>query len=92
MTRDEADTIALQALAFILAEEERADRFLAISGMDREELVRAARAGEPGLMGGVLDFLLDWEPDLADFCEMAGLAPEAPLRARRTLPGATPEW
>ena len=92
MTRDEADTIALQALAFILSEEGRADRFLAISGMDREELIRAAQAGEPGLMGGVLDFLLDWEPDLLAFCEGAGLAPELPLRARRVLPGAVLEY
>lgn len=92
MTRDEADTIALQALAFILAEEARADRFLAISGMDRDDLIRSARAGEPGLMGGVLDFLLDWEPDLLAFCEASGLASDAPLRARRALPGATPDW
>lgn len=92
MTREEADTIALQALAFILAEEGRAERFLAISGMDRDELIRAARAGEVGLMGGVLDFLLDWEPDLIAFCELAELAPETPLRARRALPGAAPDW
>lgn len=92
MTRDGAETIALQALAFILAEEARADRFLAISGMDRDELIRAAKAGEPGLMGGVLEFLLDWEPDLLAFCAASGLEPDAPLRARRALPGATPDW
>ena len=92
MTRDEADGIALRGLAFVLSDDDRAARFLAMSGLDQAALIEAARRSDGAVLGGVLDFLLDWEPDLLTFCAEAGLEPELPSRARRVLPGGPVAW
>jgi hypothetical protein len=54
--------LALQALAWILAEPERSDRLLALTGLQPAEL--RARAAEPGLLAAVLAYLEGHEPDL----------------------------
>ena len=90
MSSDEAQTLALQALAFVLGDDEARRRFVGQTGLDGEAL--RAQAGDAAFQGGVLDFLLADEKLLMSFCEAAELAPEAPGRARAALPGATPEW
>lgn len=76
---------ALRALAWLVGEEERAQRFLASTGCDFETLRR--RAGEPEVLGAVLDFLLGDEAALLDFAATAELAPNMVAAARRFLPG-----
>ena len=85
MNRDAAETIALKALAFIAADESALQGLLAASGIDAAAL--AAGAGDAEMLAGVLDHLLADEPRLLDFCAEVGLAPEAPARARASLPG-----
>lgn len=84
--REQAETIALTALAWLVADETQAERFVALTGCDGASLAR--RAGQPDFLGAVLDFLLGNEATLLDFAAQADLAPDAIARARALLPGA----
>ncbi|MEQ9520135.1 MAG: DUF3572 domain-containing protein [Parvibaculum sp.] len=85
LSNEIAETIALQALAHIAADEDRMSAFLTQTGLGVDEL-RAA-ASDPVVLGGVLDFLLSDEAGLLAFCEDLDMAPDVPGRARRALPG-----
>jgi len=87
--RPDGETIALQALAFLVEDEERLSRFLGLTGIDMTAL-RGLATDKAGL-GAVLDYLLNWEPLLLEFAAALDLAPDAILRARKDLPGA-PIW
>ncbi len=86
---ENAETVAIQALGWIAADEERLGRFMGLAGLSVDEL--RVRAGEPEFLGGVLDFVLENETLLVEFAAHAGLKPDAVLRLRRALPGA-PVW
>ena len=91
MTPDAAETIALNALGWIVARDEVAAGLLAASGAEIGDV--GARAGDPEFLGFVLDFLLSSEDLLVEFCEEAGSPPDAPTRARAALPGGDlPNW
>lgn len=81
-----AETLALIALAHVASDEELLPRFLALSGLDLDDL--RARAQDPAMLGAVLDFLLAHEPDLIRFAELQEIAPATIAKARRALPGA----
>lgn len=84
-----AETVALQALGWIAADEDRLGRFMGLAGLTADEL--RARAGEAEFLGGVLDFVLGDEATTLAFATEAGLKPDALMRLRRKLPGA-PVW
>lgn len=77
--------IALNAIAYLMINDETRARFLAESGMDLGEL--RARLGDPDCLGSVLDFLLENEPILMAFCAQESIAPEHVWKARRNYPG-----
>ncbi len=85
LTAEMAQTIALQALAHIAADEDRLAGFMAQTGLATEELKQ--RATEPAFLGGVLDFLMSDENALIAFCAQKDMAPDLPGLARRSLPG-----
>ncbi|HAE03178.1 MAG TPA: DUF3572 domain-containing protein, partial [Rhodospirillaceae bacterium] len=62
MKQEQAETLALQALSFLMEDEDRLDRFLALSGLDQNDLRN--RISDPAFLGGVLDHILGHEPDL----------------------------
>lgn len=84
MIQEEAQTVALRALAFIAEDPDRLARFLALSGCGPADL--RERIGDPAFLGGVLDFLMGHEPDLIAYAEWAELDPETPGMARQLLP------
>ena len=86
---ESAETIALKALAFIAADAAELERLLARTGLTPETLRQ--QAGDPTLLGGVLDFLLEHDDRVVAFCQDAGLAPDEPTRARSRLPGGAGE-
>src|SRR5271169_5537904 len=86
--REAAETLAVQALAFIAEDPERLGAFLAASGIGPEAIRGAAR--EPGFLAGVLDHMLGDESLLLAFADSAGLDPASIARARRALGG--PQW
>ena len=82
---NDAETLALSALAATLTDERRAQRFLDLSGIDTEDL--RSRAAEPDLLAALLRFLEAHEPDLIDVAEAIGAKPEDVVRAREVLEG-----
>jgi len=85
LEKDKAETIALQALSFLVRDDELLERFLTQSGLTPDELKERVR--EPDLLGGVLDAILADDKDLIAFCTHFSLSPETIILARRALPG-----
>lgn len=85
LTPEMAQTIALQALAHIVSDEDQLAGFMAQTGLSTDEL--KDRAAEPAFLGGVLDFLMSDETALVAFCQVKDMAPDLPGLARRSLPG-----
>jgi hypothetical protein len=85
MTPDHAETIALKALAYVVNSPDERDRFMAVSGVDASIL--RARAGDPQLLGAVLDFMLANETLLVDFCGDETLDAREVHMARHVLAG-----
>ncbi|MBX9883244.1 MAG: DUF3572 domain-containing protein [Sphingomonas sp.] len=83
MAETDPIALALQALAFVLADQARAERLLALTGLGAAEL--RARAAEPALLAAVLGFLESYEPDLVAAAEALGVAPPALVAARHRL-------
>jgi len=81
---DDAQTVALKAIAFIAADEDLLPRFVALTGSGLDEI--KSRIGDPAFLGGVLDFILNDEPTLLAFVAAEELAPETPMAARLRLP------
>jgi hypothetical protein len=86
-TREDAESLAIQALTFIAAEPERLGRFLALSGIGPAEIRSAAR--ESRFLAGVLDHVIGDESLLVAFADAAGIDPAQVTRAHATLAGAT---
>jgi len=86
-SRQHAELLAIQALAFLAADQGRLDRFLMASGIAPQQLRRAA--DEPEFLAGILDHLGAEEALLLAFAQHAGIDPSDVLRARRALPGAS---
>lgn len=75
--------LALNALGWVLADGDRAARFLALTGLTPDEL--RASLGQPGTMGAVLDFLCAHEPDLLAAADALGVTPPELAGARERL-------
>ncbi|MCG2840602.1 DUF3572 domain-containing protein [Sandaracinobacter sp. RS1-74] len=73
-------TLALQALAAIIAEDDLRDRFLALTGYDGDTI--RARAGSADMAQAVADFLGGHEPDLMRVAAQLGVPPEKLLGRR----------
>ena len=81
---DDAQTVALKAIAFVAADEELFSRFVALTGCGLDDI--KSRIGDAAFLGGVLDFILADEPTLLAFVAAEELAPETPMAARSKLP------
>ena len=82
-TNDEA--MALGALSWVLGDDARAERFLALTGLTPEDL--RERIDEREMLAAVLRFLEAHEPDLLAAADMLGVPPTAIPEARRRLEG-----
>jgi hypothetical protein len=83
LSLERAEILALEALAWLAADEGGIARFLAVSGVEAADL-RAA-AGSPGLAVALLNFLLSHEDLLLAFCQSNGTPAAALHRGRRLL-------
>ncbi len=86
METETAQVLALKALAYIATDEHRIEDFQTITGAD-EAAIRAG-AADPRFLGGLLDYVLEREGLMLDFCRSAGIRPDQPAKARAKLPGA----
>jgi hypothetical protein len=87
MTLEEAQTVALQALAHLAGDAEALGRFLALTGIGPAELAGRARSGDRALLSAVLEHYLNFEPDLLAFCTASKVNPKLPAEAARLLAG-----
>ncbi|WP_072390481.1 DUF3572 domain-containing protein [Hyphomicrobium sp. CS1GBMeth3] len=82
-TAEEAETMALAGLAFLAEDGARLGRFLALTGIEPDQL--RAVAGAPETLLAVLDYLLGDESLLLVFTASKGIAPEAVEPTRHAL-------
>ena len=80
---NDAETLALAALGWTLGEPARADRLLALTGLNADDL--RARLGDPSLLAAMLRFLEAHEPDLMAAGEALGVSAADLVEARRRL-------
>ena len=85
MSQESAETVSLQALAWIVGEEDLVGVFLGATGASEADL--RLRAGDPEFLGSVLDFLLMDDQWVIRFCDTVGLPYSRPMEARAALPG-----
>jgi hypothetical protein len=89
--RESAETLALQAFAWLLAQDDLVGVFLNATGAGQGEL--AALAGDPVFLGAVLDFLMEDDARVIGFCDASTLPYTAVMHARTELPGGQlPNW
>lgn len=80
-----AETLALQALAWLAADKDRLTQFVSVTGAGIDSL--SNRAQDPDFLASVLDFLLADEALMMAFCDAEGLDYAVPSQARAALPG-----
>lgn len=85
MKQESAETIALHALAFLIADDDLRDVFLGATGASADDM--RARASDPEFLISVLDFLMMDDAWVIRFCDANGLDYTAPQMARQALPG-----
>jgi len=91
MRREQAETVALEALAWLAGNNDLLPVFLGSTGTAAEDL--RAGANDPAFLAGVLDFVLLDDAWVADFAAASGHPPGAVAAARQALPGGDlPHW
>lgn len=72
--RQNAETIALEALGFIAADDTELVRFLGLSGLSIDDL--RSNAGTPETLRAVMEYVMGHEPTAKAFAEAQGYRPE----------------
>jgi len=85
MSQESAETIALQALAWLAANEDLLPVFLGSTGAVGKDL--RERVKDADFLSSILDFLMMDDAWVVSFCDMADLSYEKPMLARAALPG-----
>jgi Protein of unknown function (DUF3572) len=80
---EDADALALKALGWVLTDDDRAERLLALTGLTPEIL--RERLTDRAVLAAVLDFLANHEPDLLLAADALSVEPQVLLAARESL-------
>jgi hypothetical protein len=83
--QEAAETLALQALAWLAAHDDLLPVFLGSTGAGEDDL--RSRAGDPHFLAAVLDFLMMDDAWVTGFCDAQALPYERIMLARAALPG-----
>ena len=87
----QGELIAIRALEWLASDDGQFHSFLATTGASIGDA--QSKADDPEFLAAALDHLLASDKRVLEFCESAGVAPEAPMRARQFLPGGdAPHW
>ncbi|MEJ6399477.1 DUF3572 domain-containing protein [Yoonia sp. 208BN28-4] len=86
MSPERAEMIALQALGWLVGNDDLCPVFLGATGSSVEDLRQ--QAGDPAFQASVLDFLTQDDAWVVAFCDAHDIAYDQPLMARYALPGA----
>jgi hypothetical protein len=82
-SRDEAEALAIRALAYLAGDNRRLARFLELSGLEPGSLRGAASS--PHFLAAVLDHILGEEALLLAFARAEAIRPESIAESRRAL-------
>jgi hypothetical protein len=89
MRASAAQTLALRALTWAAVEGDVLGKFLAVSGLELDDL--RARAADPELLAAFLDFVLTEDRMVEALCSAEGLRVAQLHEARRALAGRGPD-
>ena len=81
--RPDPEALALSALGWVLADDARAQRLLALTGLTPGDL--RERLGAPSVQAAILGFLEAHEPDLVSCAAALEVTPAQLVDARREL-------
>ncbi len=85
LTQQSAEILALEALSWLVGNDELLPVFLGSTGASEADL--RERAKDRDFLASVLDFLLMDDAWVQQFCDASDHAPDYPMRARAALPG-----
>lgn len=88
LPQDAAETVALQALAWLAGNEDLLPVFLGSTGASESDL--RTRMSSPDFLLSVLDFLMMDDAWVIAFCDAHSIPYERPMQARHALPGGAP--
>ena len=86
----DSNVIALQLIAFLVSDEERLDRFTALSGIGLSDLQQGAQ--DPVFLGFMFDYALQYEALILEFAQIHDIPPQTLINARRQFPGANDDF
>ena len=86
MKREQAETIGLQTLGWLVGNDELCPIFLGSTGASIDDL--KSQASEPAFLASVLEFVTMDDSWVMALCDTFGWPYETPLQARYALPGA----
>jgi len=81
--KDDAATLALMALGWLLGDQDRASRLLALTGMTAEDLREGATS--PRILSEIIRYLEGYEADLVAAADAIGTTPVRLVNARIEL-------
>lgn len=87
LSQDSAELLAIEALSWLVGNEDLLPIFLGSTGVSEGDLRQ--RAKDPEFLASVLDFLLMDDTWISEFCRSAEYTFDFPMRARAALPGGT---
>lgn len=91
ITNERAEILAIQALSWLIEDEELLMPFLAQTGCDLDQF--KAGASDPDFLGAVLDFILTQDVWVLSCANEIGCKAEEIVEARHSLSGGQiPEW
>lgn len=85
LSKDAAETLALQALGWLVNNDELMPVFLGATGASAEDL--RAQAGHPAFLASILEFLTMDDAWVVAFCDAVGEDYMVPMMARQVLLG-----
>jgi Protein of unknown function (DUF3572) len=85
LSQDSAELLAIEALSWLIGNDELLPVFLGSSGTSQDDLRHRAKDVE--FLASVLDFLLMDDAWITNFCQSADYTYDFPMRARAALPG-----
>ena len=85
LSQRSAETLALEALTWLVGNDELLPVFLGSTGVSEADVRQ--RANDPQFLGSVLDFILMDDSWVIAFCTQSDRDLSYPMRARAVLPG-----
>ncbi|MDE0850294.1 DUF3572 domain-containing protein [Yoonia sp.] len=86
MSPEIAETVALQALGWLVGNDDICPTFLGATGSSVDDL--RERATDPAFQASILEFITMDDAWVMAFCDTVNIAYDQPLMARYALPGA----